>query len=106
MAENMTDLQVEGTVAGAAQKWGGAHGRGIGALGLVAILVAALIVGVATHGGRAVPPAAPTIASVQITSVAPLPAYTQTADGQWVVTQVRDDGTVQTGFIGANCVRG
>ncbi len=63
MAANMTGMRAEGTtVAGAAAKRGGAHGRGIGVLGLVtAIAIALLIAGVAAHDRRASHPAAPAI---------------------------------------------
>jgi hypothetical protein len=103
MAEHMTAMVVEETTGiGTQAKRGRAIGPRIGGYGLVAaILLALLIVGAAMHERGASRTAAPATSPVQTTGVAPLPAYTQTADGQWVVTQVRDDGAVQTGLIGS-----
>jgi hypothetical protein len=63
MAANMTGMRAEGTtVAGAAAKRGGVHGRGIGVLILAAtILAAVLIAGTAMHDRQAAQPTAPAI---------------------------------------------
>src|SRR4051794_31160631 len=63
MAANMTGMRTEGTtVAGAAQKRGGVHGRQIGFSGLLAaLMVAVLLGGVSMHNRQTAHPAAPTI---------------------------------------------
>ena len=102
MAENQAGMLIEETtVRDLVEQRGRVAGQRRGAYGAIAAaLIAVVIFGVAIHNRQTSHPAAPTATPAQVTSVAPLPSYTQLSDGRWVVTQVRDDGTVQTDFIG------